>query len=410
LRRPDDGWQRTALFHKPPVPFDTANALEQAIAGELRANELPVVVSTNQSLDRANPRVILIPPFAPLPAKPNVGIVHAAADRSQVMVRVRSARIDKAVIRARSGNVETSREVAFANTESDEQTTFLELPDTDDTIEIRVAARNDQLAADNVSWLVRQVSWPRIEAGSGLPAELARMIDVYAGKRYARDDTLVVRVVRSNDLIQNTQSAVIVRTNGGPELAFGVPSQAVVDGEIGRDIDFPAVLQSARIGPEPSAEWKPLVRVGDRTIVAERNSPARQILVNLWSAEFSRRPDFVVLFAQIFDSFAGGPAEWVYDRAFEPPKSWTLLTPPLPNLSPSPGVYRDAGGRLHALNVVDVTIPRVVETDWRRRLEALPGVNVAGRAISPELALAALVLLLAAMVARPRGVATPVVA
>ena len=43
----------------------------------------------------------------------------------------------------------------------------------------------DALEADDVAWLVRKRSWPRLEARTGLPAELRRMIEAYAAQQPA---------------------------------------------------------------------------------------------------------------------------------------------------------------------------------------------------------------------------------
>ena len=71
---------------------------------------------------------------------------------------------------------------------------FLDLPAVGETIEARISP-DDDLPADNVAWLLRQRAWPRIEVRSALPAELARMVDVYQSHRPASEHSARVCVV-----------------------------------------------------------------------------------------------------------------------------------------------------------------------------------------------------------------------
>jgi len=379
---------------------ETGQSLEAAIAQQLRTSGLPVVVATARAPEPPNSRVIIVPP--PM-RRGNAGIVSLAAEQSpapQVMVRVRSDTRQSVTVTVRSGS-ELVRRAVQVEAHRVERL-FFDLPSLDEIIEVRVEASTDLLAADDRGWLVRTASWPRVEVRGTSPGELARLIELYSQQRTGNDASPVVRVsTAGSEMVGGKERAVFVQTTGEPAGNVSTDSIEILS-DLGRGVDWAAALRGASIGAEPDASWQPIVRVAGKTVVAQRSAPARQVLVNFWSPTFPREADFVVLFASIFDSFAGGELRWAAEPMFIPPPSWKPVTPAVEGYEPSPGMYRDETGKLHALNAVDITLPTIEPTDWQPRLAAIPRTPVGGRDLALWWITAAILLTMLALLLRAR--------
>ena len=393
---------------EPPTAVDTRQALRAAVRDEFTAGDRPVVVATDQPIEAEPGRLGVIPPVHSRSPGGNVGIVAigAAASPPRLLIRLRaSTDVQSVALHAGSAGA-TIRHTVDRLAAGEEREVILDLPQLGDVVEARVVAPGDVLPADDTAWLVRAWSWPKIEARSAIGRDLARFVEVYAQQRSTDPDAPVVEI---SSPAPPAGRGVWVRPPGDGSVLTG-DGEARVTGGIGQELDWREILQDARIGPEPDASWRPIVAVGGRTLLAERTAPERQVLVNFASPALARRADFVVLFGQIFDSFADGAGRapgWSSAAMIEPPPGWVLTTPPVPGLSASPGVYRDSAGRLHALNVGDVRLPTAGDGDWIVPLSSLPAAHVAGRSMALAVTALAGVLLVASVtlgVAR-RGVA-----
>ena len=229
--------------------------------------------------------------------------------------------------------------------------------------------------------------------------QLARLAEIYSQQCRADESSPVVRVTTDLGDVTGVDDGVVIVATAGEAANPVVADSIEVFSNLGRGVDWSAALRDASIGDEPDSSWHPMVRVGGRTVLAERASPRRQVLVNFWSPTFVRDADFVVLFASILDSFSGGEPRWTSEAVFVPPAPWQLVTVAIEGYEPSPGVYRDETGRLHALNAIDVRLPTVESSDWQSRLAAIPLTAAGGHDVSPWMIVAALVLSLVGLLA-----------
>ncbi|MDQ3441686.1 MAG: hypothetical protein M3478_15190, partial [Planctomycetota bacterium] len=255
----------------PPTAVDTSADVAQAAIRLLAATEGPVIVLTDQSVDAADPRLLVITP----PAHANVGITHVAARErpsAQVMVRLDSNRPPRQTVIVSSDGARVERMVDAPGT------AFIDLPRIGKSVEI-ARSQGDALAADDRAWLVRETGWPRIESIAALPPELSRMVETYRKLRPARDDARVVSVV------DGTSPAAGEAVSLAPANAAGNGVVSVVDHAITSGVAWTDVLSDARVGgvADPASDFSPLVSVGDHVAIAVRETP-RQVFVAIDSS------------------------------------------------------------------------------------------------------------------------------
>jgi hypothetical protein len=383
----------TAIVGAAPSSLDTAQLLSTTMAQMQDGANLPRVIVTNSHVQVSSGAIVVAPP----PRLANAGIVSlsAAGDGPTQLMIVLQSDVDQTVtLRLRSNKFETSSTVSLKAGEP--ATTFSQLDATGEVIEARIEAPQDSLGADDAAWLIRQPGWPAVTASAAAPAAVARFAEAYRAARPARENQFKVQLAREDESID------------GPAVLFSRVNQPLqvdansieVLSDLARGIDWPAALSKSAAGPEPDASWRALVRAGGRTIIAERGAPPRRMLVNFWSESFVETADFVVLLGALVDSFATSAGEWTADPIFAPPPTWKLVTSPIERFEPSPGVYRDDAGALHALNCVYAAQPVAANVDALSQLQKIPVVQTAGADLSRYLSTAALLLMLLALAAR----------
>ncbi|MCS7033436.1 MAG: hypothetical protein NZ561_05505, partial [Phycisphaerae bacterium] len=399
IEAPGTGWL-DQIRDLPPGSLDSGPFVEAAIADGLRRWGEPVVVVTDQSLEVTDRRGLIV---APVEALENLGIMHVAANhrgRPQVLVRVANQQKTaiSAVVSVATGAETHRRPVELSpGAETD---IFVDLNDPGDTISVALDPV-DGLAADHRAWLVRSAAWPTLEPIGPLPAELDRMVQAYAAHRPTGDGCPAVAVVANPEPLKPDRLAVIYAGLGSDVVGDMLTSGSVeVSSALGREVDWPALLKGARIGAEPDDSWTALVRAAGKTLLAERASPAKQILVNFRSPAAGRDPAFVVLFTNIFDSFAKSEGQWRAEKIFTPPAGWRRLTDRLSNLQPSPGVYVDSAGTKRALNALGIRASATGEVQWEGMVRFLPRDKSGARDLTPAAAAIAVGLLLVSGMAR----------
>jgi hypothetical protein len=350
-----------------PLAENSQNALNDAVRSALGENDDPVVIVSDQTVPNANPRIVQI---APNDAVENVGIVSVSAratPKAQIMVRVRNqSGLTDATITARSGDAVQTQKIQLPAPEG-EQNYFIDLPKLEDVVEMKIDAADD-LPIDNVAWLVRRQAWPKVEPVDPLPAEVQRMIEVYQKNRPSSAD--------SSSVVITTDVAHLPA--GRPGLVIASGSLAPVDRnalnivphELTRDIDWSELASSATKAPLPSNDWTPLVRAGDRVLLAIRED-AKQAIIAIDPRSAASSPQFVVLWGKLFDWAGQGGDAYATDRVHPIDGTWKLVTtddaskrydPPLP------GVYRRSDGALLAMSALDVKFTPPKPFD-RTRLE-----------------------------------------
>lgn len=415
---PSRGADLRRMKDVPPTALDTGDALAAAVA-ELRDRPWPLVVVSDRPLPNGEGVIHATPEQRVF----NAGIVRVSvreSPRPQVMVSVRNqTTLPAASIEVLTGDRAASVDVELPPAGGEPRDFFVDVPAVGRVVQVRLVVE-DSFEADDRAWLVREGNWPRIEARTGLGAELARMVEVYGGSRPSTDASPRVAIVAdAAQLVGEMRGVVISRpgpqTGGDGSLSGTAPE--LVPHPITRGLEGALTLRLGEAAPSPPAGWTPVVRAGGRVAVAVREAPARQVWVGFDSVDFARRPEFVVFWANVFDWLGGGGgAEYRAEAVGPLASAWRRVEAEDVRAEPGlwPGLYeRKDDGALRAVNALDVKFPPASATggnDWRRQLgQALARAN-RGLPLAPALLLAALLCMIATALCwgrRSHGSAAP---
>ncbi len=184
----------------------------------------------------------------------------------------------------------------------------------------------------------RRRDWPRLQSMSPLPAEVKRMLAVYASHRPASDSSARLGILTGD----------VSRLAGQPGVALADASTAVTvspsfDGRPATDppdlagrpaiglpevsahpvtaaVNWPAALADATLAASPPEGFTAVVSVAGKMAVGVRETPARQVWVGFDSKSFARSPDIVIFWTNLLD-WAGQGGE-----AFQPVPGTTFAT------------------------------------------------------------------------------------
>lgn len=380
----------------PRSAIPTQDLLPNAVGHALGSGTQSIIVISDQTLSREDPRIIQI---APKNIPENLDIVRfaiATSPRPQAMVRVRSQSSRTSCdVTVTSGGQTVSQTIQLPPRDG-EVNCFLDLPAVAETVEARISP-DDELPADNVAWLVRQRAWPRIEVRSELPAELRRMIEVYQSHRPAGEHSTRVSVVEGLFALSNNEPAVaVLRAGSSAKPTSGRVGIEFGDHPVIAGVDWRAIAEDAVAAESPGEGWTTLVRSGPLVLVAEREQPVRQVWVGFNSASFPKRKDFVIFWTNVLDWVGQGGEEFTADPMETPGAEWKLQTPDISEFDPAPGIYHRADGALRALNATDFRFSPPPQTDWRTQLASISHSQSTGTDLRPAVLLLALLVLLAA--------------
>jgi hypothetical protein len=344
----------------------------------------------------------------------DVGIAAFAARAKpapQVMVRLRN---------------ESSRSRVHLVVRSDQQAVERDVPlpprgqtvdqfidmsgDLAETISAEIDA--DEAPVDDRAWLVREAPWPVIEPRTPLPAALQRMIGVYTRLRPASAASL--HVAASDRQLPSDQIGVWIVTGSSQSVPTTRSTARVSPHPITTDVgSWPFAADDGGTTQAP-AGFTPLVTLDGRPIVAVRDSPTRQVWLNLDLDAWSRSPDFVVFFSNVFDWLGdgdGAAGSYVAHPIGQLGAEWTRQTTTSAPVGVEsglwPGLYRRSGdGALRAVNAPpDVSWPAPPPQptpDWRRKLVNQIATSGGGASLWPELLAAALLCTLISLTLWPR--------
>jgi hypothetical protein len=374
----------------PPSAIKTGDLVRAAMAQAMIDTPLPVAVLSDQDIPTENSRVIQIARAEPIQ---NVDIVHLAASsqpHAQLMVRIRNQSSLKSAELVVTTNGQSITHPIDLPAQDGEQNYFIDLPALGDTVEAKLNAADD-LPADNVAWLVRQRSWPKLEVKSSLSPELRRMVEVYQQRRSASDQS---RRVMISNVLGHDEVGVVLR-EGTAKPPSGGANVLVADHPVVGGVDWKAVVNDAQLAEPPGGDWKPLVQWGSSTLVAIREQPVRQVWVGFTSSTFPTSKDFVIFWTNVFDWLGQGGDEFVSEPVQLIGDEWKLQTPALPGFDLSPGIYMRSDGVMRALDATDIRLNPPPQSDWQTRLNAKSITKTAGLDLRPLFLLLALSLVLA---------------
>jgi len=350
--------------------LDTRGMVEVVVREQLEANPAsPLIVLSDQDLKIENQRVVSI---APKTAARNVSIVHIAArifPVAQVMVGLRNQSSQtRTAIRVLCDGRESARQEVELPAMGQARDYFLPIEPSAKVIRAEVEAVDD-FAGDNVAFLVRRGSWPMIEVRTPVFAELQRLVEKYSKLRPPGEEAKRVEIISSDGI---GAGAEIILSKPGPA---GNGKASVVDHPVMAALEKVDWESLARDGlAEPVGDgWKSVLRIGEKTAIAVRETPARQVWVGISMQKLASSPEFVILWSNIFDWVGGGGEEFVAQTTGQLEAGWRAVEAQPQDLKPGwwPGIYHRSDGALLAVNAPDVPLSRVKENNWRAQMAEL---------------------------------------
>ena len=390
-----------------PTASDTRDALRARIRDRLGNTGGRVVVVSDLTADASAvagndaERLVRVSTGKPGPNARIVLLAVRELPKPQAMVRVRAtAGLGPTKLRVTTGTVTAERNVALKAGEDVD--VFVDLPALDAAVKAELLV-GDAQPADNVAWVVREASWPRVEPRMPLPAHLERMLDVYARQRPPGDASRRVILAPSVDEVPAGEPAVVLpRTD---DRAAGAATRAKSEPEVAehpvtRNLSWAEVGDPPLAPSGPPVGWTPVVRRGGKVWVAVREKPIRAVWVGFDAGDWARTSDYVVFWANVLNWAGAGGERFSAHPAGSLEGDWTPVEL-APSVAPPeaklwPGLYRRSDGVLRALRAPDLSEVAPAPTDWRERLGREGDGSGARVEMAPWMLLSSLLCLLGA--------------
>jgi hypothetical protein len=397
-----------------PTAVDDPEALAGAVRAALNRGDGPVIVVSDRKLAVDDPRVVQVVPESKIN---NVGIalLSVRADpKPAAMVRVRNLSSHRsATISIASGGQAISREVDLPG-EGEDRDYFFDLPGAGDVVEATIRAGDVNGASVNAAvdlnqsaYAIRENAWPRVEATSALPAEVRRIIDVYARLRPPGEGSARIAVLSAEDVPPSEEPAAIIAVLGADPLHAdlldadlshpvnpGHPTELSHPADLSgspvvsagilkiETIDWSAALRGAMVAPAPAGDWKAIVQAGNDPVVMVQTGPIRRVWIGFSSPTFARSVDFVVFWNAIFDFLNDGKPEYVSQSAGKLLGKWLRAQAnPTAEIDVAasdsagagliPGIYQRADGVRRAVIAPPMPMDLATPIEWRAKLQNL---------------------------------------
>jgi len=237
-----------------------------------------------------------------------------AAPTTQAMIRLRNeSDLTSANLTIHAGDSAISQSVNLPGRDQS-QNYFVDLPTAPAVIEAEASSGIAQI--DHRLQIARSTAWPIIDPQGQLPPAIIRMIDVYTRDRPRSEGSAHIAVINSSQIGDASESAVIFADPQAGSSSQTNERPNVQDSPLTRFINWNDALAGARI-ESPTGNWQPLVSVGRAVALAVRDQSVKQVWIGFDSDDFPRRPDFVILWTNIFNWL--GKADDPYQTASGPP-------------------------------------------------------------------------------------------
>ena len=353
-RRASDGahWQEV-IASLPRTATDLSTLVRPAVVDELSRDGGQIVLLSDHPVEINDPRFTQAFPATSIK---NVGITTLSARESpspQVMVTVRNdSPLVTAELHVSSAGQDVMRRIDLPSP-GKESRVFVDLPRFGDVIEAKLAVADD-MEADDAAWLVREARPPRVEVRAALPDTLRRMVEVYSKAKPPRDGSPVIAVVSRREDLLSGDVGVIVESPALQNKAAG--DLRIADDPLAAVVNWREAVAEASVSLTPPEGWKPLVKVGDRMLVAAREAPGRQVWVGFDAPQWPRSADFVVFWTNVFDWLGGPGKEFMSYPVAIQGEEWKRQgeLPAGVQADAWPGVYRRSDGQLKAIDVGEV--------------------------------------------------------
>ena len=309
-----------------------------------------VYIVTDQPFDLADPRVTLLRPTRSVNNVAVEALSVSDGGMPQAMVTIRNdSALSTGVL-----EVDRVRQSIALPAKGASENYFVNLPSVADVVQAKLLVQDD-IAADNQAWAVRQSEGCRVEALTSVSPAVARVIEVYTRHRPFTARSKRVSVVQDFFALPADQPAVAFSANGAGQLieANAQPLRVEFGHSLTQDIDWPSLVTQGRAAGAPGESWRVLVSAGAQVLLAVREAPVRQVWVGYNSEDFESRADFVVLASRIFEWLGNDkPGDAVFGATFGATfgsttasvssVTETAVVVSDTNVIRSPGLYRDA--------------------------------------------------------------------
>jgi Aerotolerance regulator N-terminal len=361
-----------------PTAIDTRETLTFAARRALLDPQAIVLLLSDQKIGLTDERLIQIVPAQKVS---NIGIASfavRAAPAPQAMVRLVNDSMDRQSTLRVSGMARPISVVLPPPGQS--RNYFVDLTGIPATVQASVEPGGD-IDADDQAWAVRNISWPKVIPTLRVDPELQRMFQVYAAHRPAGPESRTITVAPLGD----PQAGVQIMTDSAQTTPLSVGHVNSEPSDITSGIDWSAAIANAHVAlAQPDASWHRLVWTDDRTLIAARTEPMRQVWVGFGSSAWAATPDFVMFWTKVLDWAGQGADRYVTQTAGDLQGDSHLW----------PGLYRQ-GAQTLAINAPEVHLDPANPTDWQTSLASLTRRQPANHSdLSPPILAAAIACLL----------------
>jgi len=295
-------WLLIGLHKRTPIPFLSLWPDDPGAPKRERRVHLPpisimliLLAMLLALVGLANP--VIGKKVAPLPVETNPPptITHAALRGGQLQIDL-SAPSQKPLELVLS--YDSTRE---SRTLGEGQRYFLDFKPEPEEIQL--------IFGSSIAILKRQGAFPKIQSDAPLSFSVDRVISSYENARKPSENSPVLKISAS---LQPDESGILP---GKTENATG--ELQIVDHPITANVHaWPSTASDAPQG------WTPLVKRGEKTLLAVRESPSvRQAWVAMDFALWDATPDFVIFWTNLLDYLAGPTRQYVFHPATMPEKT-----------------------------------------------------------------------------------------
>jgi hypothetical protein len=326
-----------------PTAVDSRAAITDAVRAALLQKQAIVIVLSDQPIGAQSDRLIQI---VPDDSPSHIGIErfsYRTDPTPQAMIRIVSDQSSFDCNLAVTG----SPPLHIASPGD----YFVDLSSAPETISASLSPPAD-INVDARAFAAREPAWPKLLPDNTLPPELRRVIDAYAKNRTPRADSPVVAI---SPISATDQTAALTLTDSTPTTSSPNSKIEASTESLVQGIDWQAAARNARFSASsPPPGFTRLVWSGNRTLVAMRTAPTRQLWIGFRSSDWAATPQFVVFWTNAFD--------WLGQSQTH----YTAVTAGAPGAPLWPGIYGHV-----VVNAAPVPTETVKSADWPARLSML---------------------------------------
>jgi hypothetical protein len=397
----DSGELSKTVAALPLTGMDTAGSLSRAVERALQSADDMVFVVSDQPIASTDARVVRVAPEEGLDALWITKLAARESPRPQVMVSVlnessqTTARLQIETVGQRE---RSTIELPPRGTSRDY---FVSPPELGETIEASVTGA-EAGGVENSAWLARDGRWGLIETHVPLDPAIERMLEVYARHRPTSAGSQTIAIVGNPADLADIQRGVIVPSSFADD---GEQNRAleISDHPITRGINWGSLPLLPATDDVPPG-FEPLIRVGDRTLLAVSETPVRKVWIGMATDQWAAQAQFVIFWSNLLDWIGQAGTQFASYPLEASMTDWQPMSGP----AGFPGMYQRVDGTLRAFDAFDppAKAVRMSTSNWKKRVSDAAAKH-GGQSIAGPFALAALVCLLGVFLTWRKGPEIP---